>query len=181
MTLLVDIISAIPNLPGGPAALAIAATSALGQITGPTGVSLVVDQILANVEVSLEIFVACLGLPPPPPPEPPTPTPQTSSLTVKKEVFGCDNINSAPAFAIMICDQGPVDPEVPWNNCDLPSLFEFPSICQGLPENLFDIQVLGPQNNLIYEDVAPENGMTFDNLQPGTYTVEERKHDDNVN
>ena len=23
--------------------------------------------------------------------------------------------------------------------------------------------------------------MTFDNLQPGTYTVEERKHDDNVN
>ena len=104
-----------------------------------------------------------------------------ATLTVNKEVFGCDEFISGPAFAIMICDQGPVDPEVLWNNCDLPSLFDFPSICQGLPENLFDIRVLGPQNNLIYEDVAPENGMTFDNLQPGTYTVEERKHADNVN
>ena len=50
-----------------------------------------------------------------------------------------------------------------------------------MPENLFDIRVLGPQNNRIYENVAPENGTTFDNLQPGTYTVEEIKHDDNVN
>ena len=105
-----------------------------------------------------------------------------ATLTVNKEIYGCNSFNSAPAFAIMTCDQGPVDPRFPWINCDLPSsLFDFPSICQRLPENLFDIRVLGPQNNLIYEDVAPENGTTFDNLQPGTYTVEEIKHDDNVN
>ena len=52
---------------------------------------------------------------------------------------------------------------------------------RALPENLFDIQVFGPQNNLIYEYVAPEDGITFDNLQPGLYTVKEIKHDDNVN
>ena len=57
----------------------------------------------------------------------------------------------------------------------------FEDFCQNLPENLFDIRVFGPQNILIDEFVGPEDGMTFDNLQPGTYTIEEIKHETFIN
>ena len=102
-------------------------------------------------------------------------------MTVKKEVFGCENIlPPVPPVILstfMNCIQGPEgSDEFPWINCDSPSM-GMEDFCEGLPENLFDIQVLSPQNNpQIPPFVAPEDGMTFNNLQPGTYTVEEIKY-----
>jgi hypothetical protein len=103
---------------------------------------------------------------------------QTSTLTVNKEVFGCEHIITSPPILsiFMNCNQGPDNPSFPWINCDSPSM-AMENFCEGLPENLFDIQVLSPQNNpQIPPFVAPEDGRTFDNLQPGTYTVEEIKY-----
>ncbi|HJT85417.1 MAG TPA: hypothetical protein VJ697_13135, partial [Nitrososphaeraceae archaeon] len=129
-----------------------------------------------NIEAGEEII---LPEPPTPPTPPEPPTPTTASLTINKEIFGCNNIITSPFTPPrMNCFRGPDgSDEFPWINCDSPSSFSNPVFCERLPENLFDIRVLGPQNNLIYEDVAPENGITFDNLQPGTYTVEEIKYD----
>jgi hypothetical protein len=99
---------------------------------------------------------------------------QTSSLTVYKEVFGCDIINQEDD-GTMNCKDLPNNSPL-WINCEDPPM-SIEGFCQNLPENLFDIQVLGPQNNLLDEFVGPEDGRTFDNLQPGTYTVEEIKHE----
>ena len=48
--------------------------------------------------------------------------------------------------------------------------------CQSLPESIFDIEVLDDQNTLIQEFVGSEQGTTIQNLQPGTYTVNEIEH-----
>jgi hypothetical protein len=50
-----------------------------------------------------------------------------------------------------------------------------------LPENIFDIEVLDDQNNPIQQFVGSEQGTTIQNLQPGTYTVNEIKHVNNIN
>ena len=103
---------------------------------------------------------------------------QTSSLTVYKEVFGCDIITQNDERTMNCKDLLNNSPL--WINCEDPPM-SIEGFCQNLPENLFDIQVLGPQNNLIDEFVGPEDGKTFDNLQPGTYTVEEIKHETLIN
>ena len=115
-------------------------------------------------------------------PESPQEPPQTSSLTVYKEVFGCDNIfeDFDGRGLIMNCKELSNNSPL-WINCeDAPMSFEV--FCQNLPENLFDIRVSDSQNNPIANDfVGPEDGRTFDNLQPGTYTVEEIKHETSIN
>ena len=104
--------------------------------------------------------------------------PQTSSLTVDKEVFGCDIINQDDEGTMNCKNLSNNSPL--WINCEDPPM-SIEGFCQNLPENLFDFRVLGPQNNLIDEFVGPEKGRTFDNLQPGTYTIEEIKHETFIN
>ena len=114
-------------------------------------------------------------------PESPPVPPQTSSLTVYKEVFGCDNIIEEDAGGLtMNCKDLPNNSPL-WINCeDAPMNMEV--FCQNLPENLFDIRVSDSQNNPIANDfVGSATGTTFDNLQPGTYTVEEIKHETSIN
>ena len=45
--------------------------------------------------------------------------------------------------------------------------------CLSLPESIFDIEVLDNQNNQIQQFEGSENGTTIENLEPGTYTVNE--------
>jgi len=169
-TLIVEIISAIPNIGNAPA-IAAAVTSALGQITGPTGVSLVVDQILANVEVSLGILEECLGLEPTPP--------TTATLTVNKEVFGCNNF--IIGNDVMDCSQM-TNTDPAWLSCTGSTISNSPP-CLELTANLFDIEVLDNQNSQIlppFEGSA--QGTTIENLQPGTYAVNEIKNNQsNIN
>jgi hypothetical protein len=47
--------------------------------------------------------------------------------------------------------------------------------CQGLPPNLFDIEVLDDQDTQIQEFEGSTAGTTIQNLQPGTYSVNEIK------
>ena len=48
--------------------------------------------------------------------------------------------------------------------------------CQSLPENIFDIELLDDQSNQIQQFEGSEQGTTIENLEPGTYTVNEIKH-----
>ena len=106
------------------------------------------------------------------PPEPePEPTPAT--LTVKKQVFGC-NIIRDPTFMNCLTLQN--NPSAPWINCNNNINPDFNRFCQSLPESIFDIEVLDDQNNQIQQFVGSEQGTTIQNLQPGTYTVNEIEH-----
>ena len=53
--------------------------------------------------------------------------------------------------------------------------------CQGLPANLFDIEVLDAQNTQLQQFEGSTQGTTIQNLQPGTYTVNEIKHQNVAN
>jgi hypothetical protein len=109
--------------------------------------------------------------------ETPTPTPQTASLTVNKEIFGCKDIETDPITGKVSMDCRLLqNNDEGWMKCD-----EIPpsgrSICDALPENLFDIRVLDDQNIPIADDiVGSELGTTIQNIEPGTYTVNELKN-----
>ncbi|HET7643155.1 MAG TPA: hypothetical protein VFK40_06580 [Nitrososphaeraceae archaeon] len=102
---------------------------------------------------------------------PPTP-PTTASLTVKKQVFGCERF---PATTVMDCES-----EIPnssdWINCNnnIPILFN--TFCHSLPEDSFDIKVSDDQENQIQRFKGSENGTSIQNLNPGNYTVNEIKN-----
>ncbi len=93
----------------------------------------------------------------------------TASLTVKKQVFGCETPLGSPT---MHCeDLQNNSPE--WLNCNTNPAISGTIFCQSLPESIFDIEVLDDQNNQIQKFVGSEQGTTIQNLEPGTYTVNE--------
>ncbi|MFB5600876.1 MAG: hypothetical protein ACE5SW_11700 [Nitrososphaeraceae archaeon] len=100
--------------------------------------------------------------------------PTTGSLTVKKEIFGCDNIVDQPEEIRMDC-QGLGPDSTDWLSCDDATISNT-IFCQALQENFFDIEVLDELNNQIQEFQGSQQGTTVDNLEPGTYTVNEIKH-----
>jgi hypothetical protein len=106
---------------------------------------------------------------PPTPPEPPTP----ASLTVNKQVFGCDNIIIEIDFSGMDC--GLENNSTEWLDCNNSSISNTIQ-CQSLPESIFDIEVLDDQNTQIQEFEGSTEGTTIQNLDPGTYTVNEIIH-----
>jgi hypothetical protein len=98
-------------------------------------------------------------------------------LTVNKEIFGCKDIETDPITGKVSMDCRLLqNNDEGWMKCD-----EIPpsgrSICDALPENLFDIRVLDDQNIPIADDiVGSELGTTIQNIEPGTYTVNELKN-----
>jgi hypothetical protein len=109
----------------------------------------------------------------PTPPELPEP-PEPASLTVKKEIFGCFG-SQAP----FIFDCSNIEPNSgSWRNCNN-ILYSNHILCKPLPEDIFDIKVLDdqndPQTDPSYFQGSP-TGKIIENLEPGTYTVEEIKH-----
>jgi hypothetical protein len=101
----------------------------------------------------------------------PEPEPTTATLTVKKQVFGCDNI-----FVDMDCQNLQNNSSAPWLDCNTNPAISGTIFCQSLSESIFDIEVLDDQNNQIQEFVGSEEGTTIENLEPGTYTVNEIKN-----
>jgi hypothetical protein len=99
------------------------------------------------------------------------PVPQTASLTVNKEIYGCE---TSPTGSTMVCTTLQDDsPE--WIQCDDPEISDrLP--CQQLTEGLFDIEVLDEQDNQIEQFEGSVEGTTIENLEPGTYTVNEIVH-----
>ena len=104
-------------------------------------------------------------------PVPPVP----ALLTVKKQVFGCNNIFESGPIEIMDCRDLKNNSTAPWFNCNNSSISNS-EYCQSLPENIFDIQVLDDQSTQIQQFKGSEQGTTIKNLDPGTYTVNELKH-----
>ena len=95
-----------------------------------------------------------------------------ASLTVNKEIFGCDNIViGTDGVPTMDCNEFPND-SPGWISCDDPAINDT-SFCLELTENLFDIEVLDDENNQIAQFEGSAEGETIENLEPGTYTVNE--------
>jgi hypothetical protein len=73
----------------------------------------------------------------------------------------------------------------PWLSCnDINNLERVQFLCDLLVESLFDIQVLDNQNNPVTTPSSFEGsteGTTIENLEPGTYTVNEIKSSSNFN
>jgi hypothetical protein len=103
---------------------------------------------------------------PPGPPEPPT----TATLTVNKQVFGCADFNGV----LMSCNYPNDSPA--WLDCNDNPTTRDTTFCQSLPESIFDIEVLDDQNNQIQQFEGSVQGTTIQDLEPGTYTVNEIIH-----
>jgi len=94
-----------------------------------------------------------------------------SSLTVKKEIFGCDNIISEGGFTNMNCfDLDSNSNE--WISCNDPPISNS-QICQNIQENFFDIEVLDDQSTQLEQFQGSAQGTTIGNIEPGTYAVNE--------
>ena len=108
------------------------------------------------------------------------PEPETASLTVNKEVFGCNMFDTGEPFGEprMRCEELQDDSSL-WLPCTDPDVFTNdptdPTFCQRLTENLFDIEVLDSQNTQLQQFEGSAQGTTIQNLQPGTYAVNEIK------
>ncbi len=105
--------------------------------------------------------------------------PETASLTVKKEVFGCNIFDPDTPEARMTCED--LHDDSRWLPCTDPGAFTNdptdPKFCQRLTENLFDIEVLDSQNTQLEQFEGSVDGTTIQNLQAGTYAVNEIKDD----
>ena len=103
--------------------------------------------------------------------------PETASLTVNKEVFGC-NIIGGEFNTSIICDQLQSN-STDWLPCTNPEIsnFTFITICKKLTDNLnlLDIEVLDSQDIQLEKFEASAQGTTVQNLQAGTYGVKEIK------
>ena len=145
----------------------------LATIISSIDIDAIVADIIANVEVSLGILEECLGL------EPTPPTTTTATLTVNKEIFGCNNF--IIGNDVMDCSQM-TNTDLAWLPCIGSTISNSPP-CLELAANLFDIEVLDDQNSQIippFEGSA--QGTTIENLQLGTYTVNEIKNNQsNIN
>ena len=101
-------------------------------------------------------------------------SPATASLTVNKEIYGCKDIETDPITAMDCRLLLNNDPD--WISCNESDISDT-SVCEALPENIFDIRVLDDQNDPIAEDIeGSELGTTIQNIEPGTYTVNEIKN-----
>ena len=94
--------------------------------------------------------------------------PTTASLSVKKQVFGCITPNQITMDCTNLQNNSPE-----WLDCNTNPAISGSVFCQGLPESIFDIEVLDEQNNQIQQFVGSEQGTTIPNLEPGKYTVNE--------
>ena len=114
----------------------------------------------------------------------------TTKLTVNKEIYGCDDIEvndeiESDITVRMNCGLLDDDPE--WTLCDdlVANNVEFADLfCNPLQENEFDIEVSDSNNVLINPpgqfEGSTEGTMIMD-LEPGTYNVQEIKHDTDDN
>jgi hypothetical protein len=96
----------------------------------------------------------------------------TATLTVKKQVFGCNNIVTGQ-FGRMSCSGLQNNSSAPWLDCNTNANISNSIFCKSVPENIFDIEVLDDQNSQIQQFEGSEQGTTIPHLQPGPYTVNE--------
>jgi hypothetical protein len=106
--------------------------------------------------------------------QPPT-EPPTATLTVKKQVFGCDNFQGRLMKCKNLQNNSPF-----WLNCNDDAI-DHSIFCLSLPESIFDIEVLDEQMRQIQQFKGSEQGTTIGNLGPGLYRVNEIKHDNFLN
>jgi hypothetical protein len=101
---------------------------------------------------------------------PPTTPTTPASLTVKKQVFGCDNFQGSLMNCRALQNNSPF-----WLNCNDDSI-DHSIFCLSLPESIFDIRVLDNQMRQIQKFKGSEQGTTIENLGPGLYRVNEIKY-----
>jgi hypothetical protein len=107
--------------------------------------------------------------------------PESSSLTVNKEIYGCDNVSGRDqTFGQIMNCQNLQNDSPAWISCDDPTISDTRA-CQLLPGDYFDINVLDDQNNQRAQFQGSAEGTTIENLEPGTYTINEIEYTGNLN
>ena len=93
-----------------------------------------------------------------------------ASLTVKKQIFGCADIPEPTSMACILENNS-----TQWLDCNNSSI-SGTIFCLSLPPSIFDIEVLDDQDTQIQEFEGSIEGTSVQNLEPGTYTVNEIIH-----
>jgi hypothetical protein len=68
----------------------------------------------------------------------------------------------------------------PWLDCNNSSISNT-IVCQSSPVNFFDIEIFDDQDTQIQQFKGSAEGTTIQNLEPGTYTVNEIKFNTDTN
>ena len=168
---------AVGNTIGTAAALngeSLAGEEALKALTGNGDPLFNIDRNIVNICINSNDNTLTGTFTPTQTQTPPEPT--TATLTVKKQVFGCGDFDEFE----MDCDEFQNNSPA-WLDCNTNPTISGTIFCQSLPESIFDIEVLDDQNTQIQEFVGSEQGTIIQNLEPGTYTVNEIKVDGNLN
>jgi len=156
-----------PVGPQGPPGLT-GATGGIGP-PGPRGPPGIVNAELCPPDTAFENFYVANGTTAKScdivPPEPS----QNRSLTVNKQVYWCDvDLGDSSFDCRALSNDNPS-----WILCnDREDTYGF---CENLTEDLFNMEVLNDQNQQIANFRGSVEGTTIDNLEPGTYTLNEIK------
>lgn len=97
-----------------------------------------------------------------------------SSLTIKKEIFGCEHIIRNDDFDYMSCTELNNDSDL-WLACTDPRI-NSTEFCKNLPKNLFDIKIFDEKNNPIKQINDTSRRVTIKNIDPGTYLINQVKY-----
>lgn len=102
----------------------------------------------------------------------------TGSLTVPKQVFGCNIFQSDRIMDCRELDSGSDQ----WLSCD-DAPIDSTAFCNLIRDNLnlFDIEVLDDQNNPVQTFTGSQQGTTLQDLEPGTYSVNEIRYQNGNN
>jgi len=95
---------------------------------------------------------------------------QDTSLTVKKEIFGCNNINDGEMNCFQIQNDSPE-----WISC-ADSAISDSEACQNIEEGFFDIEVLDGHNTQVQQFTGSTQGTTIKGIEQGTYAINEIIH-----
>lgn len=102
-----------------------------------------------------------------------------SSLTVKKQIFGCENITRNDDSDDMVCIKLGNNSDL-WLQCTDPKINNT-AFCENLPKRFFDIEILDGQNNQIRQFKDSSLQGTVKNIDPGTYIINQVKYQTNIN
>jgi len=102
-----------------------------------------------------------------------------SSLTVKKEIFGCENITRNDDFDDMVCIKLGNNSDL-WLQCT-DSKISNTAFCENLPKRFFDIEILDGQNNQIRQFKDASRQGTVKNINPGIYIINQIKYQTSIN
>ncbi len=99
------------------------------------------------------------------------------SLTVKKEIFGCESIMRNDDFDYMSCTKLDKDSNL-WLSCT-DSRINITEFCKNLTKNLLDVEIIDENNNQVQKFNDTSRRSTIKNIDSGKYMINQVKYANN--